>query len=41
MLLEKIQSPKDLKALSRPDLSLLAQEVRDLIIQTVSKTGGH
>ncbi len=41
MLLNKVQSPKDIKTLSRQDLSRLAQEVRDLIIQTVSKTGGH
>ena len=41
MLLNQIQSPKDIKTLSRQDLSRLAQEVRDLIIQTVSKTGGH
>jgi 1-deoxy-D-xylulose-5-phosphate synthase len=36
-----IDSPQDLKRLKRSDLPELAQEIRDVIIQTVSKTGGH
>jgi 1-deoxy-D-xylulose-5-phosphate synthase len=40
-LLERINSPADLKTLSPEDLTLLAQEIRDKIIETVSKTGGH
>lgn len=40
-LLNKINSPKDLKSLSPPELSQLAQEVREFIIESVSKTGGH
>jgi 1-deoxy-D-xylulose-5-phosphate synthase len=40
-LLDRIQSPKDLKELKARDLSKLAKEMRKLIIDTVSKTGGH
>lgn len=40
-ILDRINSPEDLKSLSVPELESLAQEVRDLIISTVSKTGGH
>lgn len=40
-LLDRIQSPKDLKKLKERDLSKLAKEMRKLIIDTVSKTGGH
>ncbi|MDH4257838.1 MAG: 1-deoxy-D-xylulose-5-phosphate synthase, partial [Candidatus Aminicenantes bacterium] len=40
-LLDRIQSPKDLKELKGRDLSKLAKEMRKLIIDTVSKTGGH
>ncbi len=41
MLLEKINSPDDLKALSLADLTVLADEIRPFIIDTISKTGGH
>ncbi len=40
-LLDRIKSPKDLKGLKAKDLSKLAKEMRRLIIDTVSKTGGH
>jgi 1-deoxy-D-xylulose-5-phosphate synthase len=40
-LLEKIDSPKDLKKLKPGDFPALAAEIRELIISTVSKTGGH
>ena len=33
--------PADLRALSREELALLAAEIRDLLVQTVSRTGGH
>ena len=39
--LEHINSPNDLKKLSRPDLPLLAAEIRQLIVDVVSKNGGH
>jgi 1-deoxy-D-xylulose-5-phosphate synthase len=40
-LLDKIDSPDDLKKLRTSKLPQLAQEIRELIIKTVSKTGGH
>lgn len=41
MLLEKIQSPKDVKVLSMPQLHELAQEIRDGILNRDSSIGGH
>ncbi|HEY4687270.1 MAG TPA: 1-deoxy-D-xylulose-5-phosphate synthase [Candidatus Subteraquimicrobiales bacterium] len=40
-ILDKVNSPADLKKLSKSQLKDLAQEIRDLMIETVSKTGGH
>lgn len=40
-LLEKIESPSDVKKLDASQLPLLAQEVRDTIVSTVSENGGH
>lgn len=40
-LLNQINSPLDLKKLSRRELPLLAQEIRDIIVAVVSHTGGH
>lgn len=40
-MLEKIRSPKDLRNLDRSELNELTQEIRDFLIDTVSKTGGH
>ena len=39
--LEKINSPQDLKKMSKNDLPLLASEIREIIIDVVSKNGGH
>ena len=39
--LNKIECPSDLKLLHPEDLTVLAGEIRQLIIETVSKTGGH
>jgi len=41
MLLEKINTPADLKKLTPEQLPLLAEEVRKFLLDTVSKTGGH
>jgi 1-deoxy-D-xylulose-5-phosphate synthase len=41
MLLETINTPNDLKKLSLEQLPLLAEEVRQFLLQTVSSTGGH
>ena len=40
-LLDSIQSPADLRALEQSQLPQLADELREFIIQSVSKTGGH
>ncbi|TCS74027.1 1-deoxy-D-xylulose-5-phosphate synthase [Sulfuritortus calidifontis] len=40
-LLERIDSPADLKQLSRAELKELAGEIRAFMIDSVSKTGGH
>jgi 1-deoxy-D-xylulose-5-phosphate synthase len=40
-LLEKIQSPADLKRLNDAQMEKLAKEIREFLIQTLSKTGGH
>lgn len=40
-MLQKVTSPSDLADLSHEELVLLAAEIRDLLVQTVSKTGGH
>ncbi len=40
-VLNKINAPKDLKALRISELPLLASEIRSLLIKTISKTGGH
>jgi 1-deoxy-D-xylulose-5-phosphate synthase len=41
MLLEKLNSVRDLKKLSPDDLNTLASEIRDYILEVISKTGGH
>ncbi|MDY6821498.1 MAG: 1-deoxy-D-xylulose-5-phosphate synthase [Deferribacterota bacterium] len=40
-ILYRLNSPNDLKKLSYKELGLVATEVRDLIIKTVAKNGGH
>jgi len=40
-ILDIVNKPADLKELSIEELDKLADEVRSLIIETVSKTGGH
>jgi 1-deoxy-D-xylulose-5-phosphate synthase len=41
MLLDSINSPSDLRQLPEEELPRLAEEIRETIVQTVSKTGGH
>ena len=41
MILDKIENPKDLKKLNIKEKEILAKEIREEIIDTVSKTGGH
>ena len=40
-LLETISSPRDVKGLSPDQLPRLATEIRDVLIETVSRTSGH
>ena len=40
-LLDKISDPKNLRQSSESELQPLAKELRDELIQLVSKTGGH
>lgn len=40
-ILDNINSPKDLKKLSIEEKNVLSKEIRDLLLNTVSKTGGH
>lgn len=39
--LDQIESPADLRALDRHDLKELASQLRDFVLHSVSKTGGH
>ncbi|MEU3860800.1 1-deoxy-D-xylulose-5-phosphate synthase [Streptomyces sp. NPDC028722] len=40
-ILESIRGPRDLKALSEARLGELAEEIREFLVQAVSRTGGH
>lgn len=39
--LEQMQLPDDLAALSVPQCNLLCEQIRELLIQTITHTGGH
>ena len=41
MILEKINSPADVKRLSEEDAARLCQELRRFLVEQVSRTGGH
>ncbi len=41
MLIDRITSPADLKALPRADVDTLAGEIREQLVETCSKNGGH
>lgn len=40
-ILDTIHSPRDLDRLSESDLNLLAKEIREFLVESISKTGGH
>src|SRR6266516_4210321 len=40
-ILDRITSPADVRSLSEPELRALAEEIRQFLVATVSKTGGH
>jgi 1-deoxy-D-xylulose-5-phosphate synthase len=41
MVIERIDSPADLKRLTRPDVDVLGREIRDALVDACSKNGGH
>ena len=41
MILEKIQNPNDVKALSAQEAEELCGELRQFLMEHVSRTGGH
>lgn len=41
MLLEQIQKENDIKSIEKEDYGLLAQEIREFLIEKISVTGGH
>lgn len=41
MILEKIQKENDIKNLKPEELELLAEEIREFLVENISKTGGH
>ena len=41
LFLDRIERPQDLHALTEPELQQVAQEVRELLIDTVGEIGGH
>ena len=41
MILEKIQSPADVKKLNKKECGILCEELREFLVSSVSKTGGH
>ena len=40
-MLERIQKENDIKSIDREDLPILAQEIREFLVEKVSRTGGH
>ncbi len=41
MILDRINSPSDLKKLNRQEIDVLASEIRSFLINSVADTGGH
>jgi 1-deoxy-D-xylulose-5-phosphate synthase len=41
MIVERIESPADVKRLERADIDILASEIRDMLVQTCAVNGGH
>ena len=41
LLLHKIESPADMRRLSRLELKQLAAELREFVLQSIAQTGGH
>lgn len=41
MVIERIETPADVKKLSREELDVLANEIRELLVITCARNGGH
>src|SRR5579862_3205909 len=41
MIIERIDSPADVKSLKREEIDVLASEIRDLLVRTCALNGGH
>ena len=41
MVIERINTPADVKSLTRDELDVLAREIRDMLVVTCSRNGGH
>ena len=41
MMLERINGPEDIKKLTKQELDILSQEIRDFLVGKISMTGGH
>ena len=41
MILERIQKANDIKKLNWAELDVLAAEIRQFLVENISKTGGH
>jgi len=41
MILQRIDSPADVRLLSRPEIDALAAEIRQLLVRTCARNGGH
>ena len=41
MLLEQINNPNDIKTIDPDDYDILAEEIREFLIDKISETGGH
>ena len=41
MILDKISKPNDIKSIDRSDMPELAKDIREFMVEKVSKTGGH
>ena len=40
-IIDRIKRPEDIKKLSIEEMDVLSQEIREFLIESISKTGGH
>ena len=41
MLLDEIKGPNDIKKIEKEDYGILAEEIREFLIDRISECGGH